>query len=79
LTTIPLYIADSDGFGMEDYDEENVCAVIDSNLDIISPFCPIEDVAALLKEIRNKRKGTARKQQIMNFLINKSKMQNYFM
>ena len=50
------YFADSDGFGMNDNDEENVYAIIDTNLDIIEPFRPIEDIAAYLKELRmNKR------------------------
>lgn len=48
------YFADSDGFGMEDNDEVNVYAVIDTNLDVIEPFRPIEDVAAYLKEIRKR-------------------------
>ena len=50
------YFADSDGFGMEDNNEENVYAVIDSNLDIIAPFRPIEDVTTLLKDMRSKKK-----------------------
>lgn len=48
------YFADSDGFGMEDNDEVNVYAVIDTNLDVIEPFRPIEDVAAYLKEVRKR-------------------------
>ena len=46
------YFADSGGYGMEDNDEENVYAIMDTNLDFIEPFRPIEDVAAYLKEIR---------------------------
>lgn len=46
------YFADSDGYGMGDNDEENVYAIMDTNLDFIEPFRPIEDVAAYLKEIR---------------------------
>ena len=50
------YFADSDGFGIEDNDEENVYAIIDTNLDIIEPFRPIEDIAIYLEELRkNKR------------------------
>lgn len=46
------YFADEDGFGMEDNDEEDVYAIIDTNLNIIEPFRPIKDVSAYLKEIR---------------------------
>lgn len=46
------YFADSDGFGMEDNDEEEVYAIINTELDIIEPFRPIKDVPAYLKEIR---------------------------
>ena len=46
------YFADSDGFGMEDNDEEEVYAIIDTNLNIVKPFRPIKDVAAYLKELR---------------------------
>lgn len=48
------YFADSDGFGMEDNDEEEVYAIIDTNLVIVEPFRPIKDVANYLKELRNK-------------------------
>ena len=52
------YFADENGFGMEDNDEEVVYAIIDTDLNIIEPFRPIEDVAAYLKEIRkNNRKS----------------------
>lgn len=46
------YFADSDGFGMEDNDEEEVYAIIDTDLNIVKPFRPIKDVAAYLKELR---------------------------
>ena len=46
------YFADSDGYGMEDNDEEEVYAIIDTNLDIIEPFRPIEDVKSYLSELR---------------------------
>lgn len=45
------YFADEDGFGMEDNDEENVYAIIDTNLKIVEPFRPIKDVPAYFKEI----------------------------
>lgn len=51
-----MYFADEDGFGMEDNDEEEVYAIIDSNLDIIEPFRPIKDVANYLKELRNNKR-----------------------
>ena len=51
-----IYFADEDGFGMEDNDEENVYAIIDTNLDIIEPFRPIKDIVAYLKEIRQTKK-----------------------
>lgn len=47
-----MYFADSDGFGGKDNDEENVYAIIDTNLDIVEPFRPIDDVSAYLKKIR---------------------------
>lgn len=50
------YFADSDGFGMEDTDEEVVYAIIDTDFNIVEPFRPIRDIAAYLKEIKqNKR------------------------
>ena len=59
------YFADSDGFGMEDNDEEEVYAIIDTNLDIIEPFRPIEDVAIYLNELRkNKREILTNKQDL---------------
>lgn len=52
------YFADEDGFGMEDNDEEEVYAIIDTDLNIVEPFRPIKDVSAYLKEIRkNYRKS----------------------
>ena len=59
------YFADSDGFGMEDNDEEEVYAIIDTNLVIVEPFRPIEDVSAHLKELRkNKREILTNKQNL---------------
>lgn len=50
------YFADEDGFGMEDNDEEEVYAIIDTDLKIVEPFRPIKDVSVYLTEIRrNKR------------------------
>ena len=46
------YFADEDGFGMEDNDEEKVYAIIDTDLNIVEPFRPINDVAAYLKNLR---------------------------
>ena len=59
------YFADSDGFGMEDNDEEEVYGIIDTNLVIVEPFRPIEDVTAHLKELRkNKREILTNKQNL---------------
>ena len=56
------YFADEDGFGMEDNDEEEVYAIIDTDLKIVEPFRPIKDVTAYLKEIRkNKRESVIKK------------------
>ena len=68
------YFADEDGFGMEDNDEEEVYAIIDTDLNIVEPFRPIKDVAAYLKEIRkNKResviKNRTMKTRIFNLII----------
>ena len=68
------YFADEDGFGMEDNDEEEVYAIIDTDLNIVNPFRPIKDVAAYLKEIRkNKResviKNRTMKTRIFNLVI----------
>ena len=47
------YFADSDGYGMKDNDEEVVYAIIDTNLNIIEPFRPIEDIDTYLEQLRN--------------------------
>lgn len=54
------YFADSDGFGMEDNDEEVVYAIIDTDLDIVEPFRPIDNIEAYLKKLRksNRTKQT---------------------
>ena len=70
------YFADSDGFGMEDNDEEEVCAIIDTSLEIIEPFRPIKDIRAYLDIIREKKhkkltekKETTMKTRIFNLII----------
>ena len=68
------YFADSDGFGMEDNDEEEVYAIIDTNLEIIEPFRPIDNVAGYLLKLReNKRKtlinNKTMKTRIFNLII----------
>ena len=57
------YFADEDGFGMEDNDEEEVYAIIDTDLNIVEPFRPIKDVANYLKELRNKKHKTLTNKQ----------------
>jgi hypothetical protein len=50
------YFADEDGYGMEDNDEEEVYAIIDTDLKMVESFRPIKDVSVYLTEIRrNKR------------------------
>ena len=73
------YFADSDGFGMEDNDEEEVYAIIDANLEIIHPFRPVKDVEVYLKELRKGRCAeggnaapvteTAKTKRIFNLVI----------
>ena len=71
-----MYFADSDGYGMKDNDEEEVYAIIDTNLEIIEPFRPLTDVRAYLSEIRKKKhkelielKETTMKTRIFNLII----------
>lgn len=45
------YFADSDGYGMEDNDEEVVYAIIDTDLNIVEPFRPVKNVETYLKEV----------------------------
>lgn len=47
------YFEDSDGFGGEDNDEECVYAIINTNLDIIIPFRPVENIKGYLNKIRS--------------------------
>lgn len=68
------YFADSDGFGMKDNDEEEVYAIIDTDLNIVEPFRPIKDVAVYLNEVRkNKRESiinnSTMKTRIFNLII----------
>ena len=68
------YFADEDGFGMEDNDEEEVYAIIDTDLNIVESFRPIKDVAAYLKDLRkNKRESVINnrtmKTRIFNLII----------
>lgn len=42
------YFEDEDGFGGEDNEEEKVFCVINTNLEIIVPFRPMEDVRRVL-------------------------------
>jgi len=68
------YFADSDGFGMKENDEEEVYAIIDTDLNIVEPFRPIKDIANHLRELRTKNcktvndKGTM-KTRIFNLII----------
>ena len=68
------YFADEDGYGMEDNDEEEVYAIIDTDLKIVESFRPIKDVSAYLTEIRkNKREivinNSTMKTRIFNLII----------
>ena len=68
------YFADSDGFGMEDNDEEVVYAIIDTDLNIVEPFRPIDNIEAYLKKLRknNRTKQTndkLMKTRIFNLII----------
>lgn len=49
-----IYFADSDGFGGEDSNEEKVYGIIDTNLQFIEPFRPINDIYMHLLKIREK-------------------------
>ena len=65
------YFADSDGFGMEENDEEEVYAIIDTNLNIVEPFRPIKDVTAHLEGIRkNKRESVINKNTMKTRIFN---------
>ena len=51
-----MYFADEDGFGMEANDEETVYAIIDTELNIIEPFRPVEDIEEYLKKLRKAKR-----------------------
>lgn len=53
-----VYFADSDGFGVEDNDEEVVYAIIDTELTIVEPFRPLEHINATLEEVRQRKRET---------------------
>lgn len=45
------YFADEDGFGGEDNDEEQIYCIINTNLDIVVPFRPMDDVKEELRRV----------------------------
>ena len=49
-----IYFADSDGFGGEDSNEENVYGIMDTSLQFIEPFRPINGIRMYLAKIRSK-------------------------
>ena len=49
------YFEDEDGFGAEKCHEGIIYAIIDTDLNFVEPFRPINDVSAHLKEIREER------------------------
>ena len=64
------YFADSDGYGMEDNDEEKVYGIIDENLNFVVPFRPIQDIRTTLKELRQQYKNKqTMKTRIFNLII----------
>ena len=68
------YFADSDGFGMEDNDEEVVYAIIDTDLNIVEPFRPIDNIEAYLKKLRKAKRekrtnNKSMKTRIFNLII----------
>lgn len=50
------YFEDEDGFGGEKCHEETIYGIIDTDLNFVEPFRPINDVDARLKEIREERR-----------------------
>ena len=48
------YFADSDGYGMEDNDEETIYCVLNDNLEVVRPFTVVSDIRALLAQLRQK-------------------------
>lgn len=70
------YFADSDGFGGGSNYEEEVYAIIDTELNIIEPFRPVYNIDEYLKEVRKNRKeiltdknSTDMKKRIFNLII----------
>ena len=68
------YFADEDGYGMEDNDEEEVYAIIDTDLKIVEPFRPIKDVSTYLEKIRKEKcesviNNSTMKTRIFNLII----------
>ena len=49
------YFADEDGYGAENNREERVVAIMDTNLNIIEPFRPIEDIGEYLNNLRSRQ------------------------
>lgn len=47
------YFEDEDGFGGKDCNEEKVCAIIDTNLEIVKPFTCVDNISGYLRAIRN--------------------------
>ena len=52
-----MYFTDEDGFGMGVNDEETVYGIIDTNLDFVEPFRPIQDIAGHLNKLRNNKRN----------------------
>ena len=63
------YFADSDGFGMEDNDEEVVYAIIDTDLNIVEPFRPIDNIKAYLKKLRKNNRTKLTNDKLMKTRI----------
>lgn len=51
------YFADEDGYGAENNREERVVAIMDTNLNIIEPFRPIEDLGEYLNILRSRQQA----------------------
>ena len=58
------WFEDEDGFGAEkNLEEETVYCIINSSLNIVIPFQPMEDVAAVLSTLRKERRKYIAKQK----------------
>lgn len=62
------YFADEDGYGAENNREERVVAIMDTNLNIIEPFRPIEDIGEYLNNLRSRQQAI----KVQNAKTNKS-------